>query len=167
MVETDDVSTCLLGAEPHLFEALRVAFGRAASSGAHVALTATFSVGCPGEPEGDICVPRADEAPSGGEDGWSAQAYTLPERVAAQFALYPLGTTTYMDTIYAEIERARRSGVTVVGRHFCTQLSGAGTEVFDVLRHAFAAARAQATHVVMTVTLTANSPSWQQQSTST
>jgi hypothetical protein len=65
-----------------------------------------------------------------------------------------------MGTIYAEIARARRSaGVTVVGRHFCTHLYGAAGAVFDALRAAFAAARAQATHVVMTVTLSAHSPS--------
>ena len=90
-VETDDVSTCLLGEEPSLFEALRVAFGRAACTGAHVVLSATFSAGCPGEPEGDVCVPRAYDGPSGGEENWSAEAYRLPQAVAAQFALYPLG----------------------------------------------------------------------------
>src|SRR5579859_7946520 len=87
-VEVDDISTCLLGEEPNLFEAVRVAFGRAASTGVHVVLSATFSAGCPGEPEGDVCVPRAYEGPSGGEEGWSEQAYRLPDHVAAQFALY-------------------------------------------------------------------------------
>lgn len=158
--EVDDVSTCLLGEEPTLFEALRVAFGRAAASGAHVVLQASFSAGCPGELEGDVCVPRAYQGPSGGEEGWSQEAYQLPGQVACQFALYPLGAGDYMDTIYAEIERARRDGVvTVVGRHFCTHLYGPGGEVFDVLRRAFAAARARATHVVMTAAVSANSPS--------
>lgn len=158
-VETDNVSTCLLGTEPHLFEALRVAFGRATRSGAHVALVATFSAGCPGEPEGDVCLPRAYEGPSGGEEGWSPEAYCLPEHLSAQFALYPLGVADYMDTIYAQIERAKGMGMRVVGRHFCTHLYGRGEEVFAALRGAFAAARERATHVVMTVTLSANSPS--------
>ena len=158
-VEVDDVSTCLLGEEPSLFEALRVAFGRAAASGEHVVLNATFSAGCPGEPEGDVCVPRAYAGPSGGEEGWSTEAYTLPGLVAAQFALYPLGADAYMDTIYTEIERARQAGVKVVGRHFCTHLYGEGGEVFDVLRRSFAEARQHATHTVMTVALAANSPS--------
>lgn len=158
--EVDDVSTCLLGEEPNLFEALRVAFGRAARSGAHVALAATFSAGCPGEPDGDVCVPRAYTGPSGGEEGWSAEAYDLPALVACQFALYPLGAAGYMDTIYTEIDRARQDGrVKVVGRHFCTHLYGPGVEVFDVLRRSFAEARQHATHVAMTVSLSANSPS--------
>lgn len=158
--EVDDVSTCLLGEEPRLFEALRVAFGRAARTGRHVALQATFSSGCPGEPDGDVCVPRAYAGPSGGEEGWSAEAYDLPALVSCQFALYPLGAGDYMDAIYAEIERARqRDDLRVVGRHFCTHLYGPGGAVFEVLRAAFAAARTRATHVVMTVALSANSPS--------
>lgn len=158
-VETDDVSTCLLGEEPHLFEALRVAFGRAARGGAHVALVATFSAGCPGEPEGDVCVPRAYDGPVGGEEGWSPEAYRLPERLSAQFALYPLGAADYMDTIYAQIAQAKGAGVRVVGRHFCTHLYGRGEDVFATLRDAFAAARERTPHTVMTVTLSAHSPS--------
>lgn len=158
-VEVDDVSTCLVGEEPHLWEAVRVAFGRAASSGAHVVLSATFSAGCPGEPEGDVCVPRGYEGPSGGDEGWSREAHALPERISAQFALYPLGADSYMDTIYSEIERARAAGVKVVGRHFCTHLYGSGADVFDVLRRAFTETRGVATHVVMTTTISANSPS--------
>ncbi len=158
-VETDDVSTCLLGEEPHLFEAVRVVFGRAARDGAHVVLVATFSAGCPGEPEGDMCVPRAYAGPAGGEEGWAAEAYGLPERLSAQFALYPLGAADYMETIYAQIERAKGSDLTVVGRHFCTHLYGRGDDVFAALRDAFAAARVRAPHTVMTVTLSANSPS--------
>ena len=164
--EVDDVSTCMVGEEPNLWEAVRVAFGRAAASGAHVVLSATFSAGCPGEPEGDICVPRAYDGPTGGDTGWSSEAHALPERLSAQFALYPLGATGYMDTIYAEIERAKAAGVTVVSRHFCTHLYGNGAEVFDVMRSAFTETRTVATHVVMTATVSANSPSLSRAGTS-
>jgi hypothetical protein len=65
-----------------------------------------------------------------------------------------------MDAIYGEIDRARQAGVVkVVGRHFCTHLYGPGAAVFDVIRRAFAETRSQATHSVMTLTLSANSPS--------
>lgn len=157
--EVDDVSTCLLGEEPALWEALRVAFVRAASDGRQVVLAATFSAGCPGEPEGDVCVPRAYDGPTGGTEGWSAESFALPDRVSVQFALYPLGSTAYMDAIYNGIGRAGESGVKVVSRHFCTHLYGPGVDVFDVLRHSFAQARAHATHVVMTATISAHSPS--------
>ena len=155
--ETDDVSTCLLGEEPGLWEALRIAFRRASAAGAHVVLSATFSAGCPGEPEGDICVPRAYAGPVGGHEGWSAEAFGLGP-ASAQFAIYPLGVADYMDTIHGEIERARGRGLRVVGRHFCTHVYGPGDDVFETLRRAFQEAQRRATHVVMTVTVSANSP---------
>ncbi|MBA2276933.1 MAG: HMP/thiamine-binding protein [Chloroflexia bacterium] len=164
-VDVDEVSTCLIGEEPNLWEAVRVAFGRAVTGGDHVVLTATFSAGCPGEPEGDVCVPRAYDGPVGGEEGWSAEALALPARVSAQFALYPLGTDDYMAAIYGEIDRARRAGVEVTGRHFCTHLSGSGVAVFELLRAAFAATRSKAAHVVMTATISAKSPSLARQAT--
>ena len=160
-VEVDDVSSCLLGIEPTVFEAVRIAFARAAEPGVHVVLNATFSAGCPGEPEGDVCVPRAYEGPTGGGD-WSAEAFALPDRIAAQFALYPLGSDDYMDTIAEQVKRAHERDVEVVGRHFCTHLYGSGDAVFDVLRDAFAAARDRAAHVVMTATISAHSPSPQE-----
>lgn len=159
-VEVDDVSTCLIGEEPRLFEALRVAFGRAARSGAHVSLVATFSAGCPGEPEGDPCIPRQATVAATGEEGWTPEAYALPERVACQFALYPLGVAGYMDVIYAEIGVAKEGPARARGQHFCTRLEGDGASVFAALRTAFLNARKAAAHVVMTATITANSPSW-------
>jgi hypothetical protein len=48
-LKADDVSTVLIGGEPALFEALRVAMGRCAADGNQVNLQATFSSGCPGE----------------------------------------------------------------------------------------------------------------------
>ena len=69
-----------------------------------------------------------------------------------------------MDAIYGEIERAKKAGaVRVVGRHFCTHLYGPGGAVFDVMRRAFAETRERATHSVMTLTVSANSPSLAQQ----
>ena len=162
-VEVDDVSTCLMGEEPQLFEALRVAFGRAARTGTHVVMVTSFSAGCPGEPEGDVCAPRhvtlAELAQEQGADDWVAEAYDLPERVACQFALYPLGIEHYMEVIYREIGEAKTAPVHSRGRHFATHLAGDGAAVFDALRTAFRNARRDAAHVVMTATISANSPS--------
>ena len=162
-VEVDDVSTCLMGEEPQLFEALRVAFGRAARTGTHVVMVTSFSAGCPGEPESDVCAPRhvtlAELAQEQGADDWVAEAYDLPERVACQFALYPLGIEHYMEVIYREIGEAKTAPVSAGGRHFATHLAGDGAAVFDALRTAFRNARRDAAHVVMTATISANSPS--------
>ena len=162
-VEVDDISTCLMGEEPQLFEALRVAFGRAARTGTHVVMVTSFSAGCPGEPEGDVCAPRhvtlAELAQDQGADDWVAAAYDLPEQVACQFALYPLGIEHYMDVIYREIGVTKAAPVRSRGRHFATHLAGDGAAVFDALRTAFRNARRDAAHVVMTATISANSPS--------
>ena len=162
-VEVDDISTCLMGEEPQLFEALRVAFGRAARTGTHVVMVTSFSAGCPGEPEGDVCAPRhvtlAELARDQDEDDWVAEAYDLPEQVACQFALYPLGIEHYMDVIYREIGATKEAPVRSRGRHFTTHLAGDGSAVFNTLRTAFRNARRDAAHVVMTATISANSPS--------
>jgi len=163
------VSSCLLGPEPALFEALRVAFGRAArdaDTGAPqcVSMQCTFSAGCPGEPDDAPLPPRTAAAapPGGGDDAWVADAYALPARVACQFAVYPLGTGAHMDGIYEVIAEATRSPAFKAGQktHFCSMLDGDGAEVFDVLRRSFATARQHAGHVTMTATLTANKAAW-------
>ncbi len=157
-LESDDVSTCLLGTEPALWEGLRVAFRRLAKSGAHVAMVATISAGCPGEPEGDVCVPRSYEGPVGGEEGWSKEAYEIGP-VSAEVALYPLGVPDHMPVIGRAIERLKASGLDVRGEHFCTHVAGPGDDVFDTLRAVFREAMTAATHVVMTIVVSANSPS--------
>jgi len=156
-VETDDLSTYLAGDESTLFEAVRASFGRVARSGAPLVLRATFSTESPVEPARDTRAPHADDESSGGVGSW------LPERVNAQFALYPLGADTYQDTdraaIDSAIERARGANVRVVERPLCTHLYGRGDAVFDVLRSAFTTARTGAMHTVMTITVAANGPS--------
>src|SRR5689334_16078895 len=55
-IETDDISTLLIGPPEVLFTAMRDLFVLAAKSGEHCALSATVSRGCPGGPESDaIC----------------------------------------------------------------------------------------------------------------
>jgi len=156
--ETDDVSTLLTGAEPAVFAAVRVAFGRVASSGAPVALRGTLLAGESGASGASGAL--AGDASAGGDDDdlSGSKEDRLPERVSAQFALYPLGTEAPPDAVHAVIERARRAGITVVERRLCTHLYGRGAEVFDALRDAFAAARRQAPHVAMTIALVANGP---------
>ncbi|MEX2356461.1 MAG: YkoF family thiamine/hydroxymethylpyrimidine-binding protein [Thermaerobacterales bacterium] len=44
-VQTDDVSTCLVGDEGRIFAALQRCLARAAASGDHVVMNATFSKG--------------------------------------------------------------------------------------------------------------------------
>lgn len=161
----DDVSSCLLGPEPALFEAVRVAFGRAARTrdgrARNVSMQCTFSAGCPGEPDESPLPPRTAPASSNAE--FVPDAFKLPPRVACQFAVYPLGTTSHMAVIYDVIDHAKRSACWKgdTKTHFCSMLDGEGNAVFDTLQSSFKLARKRgAGHVVMTATLTANKSAW-------
>ena len=166
-VRPDDVSTALLGPETALFEAVRVAFGRACRSEGqpHVSMVCTFSAGCPGEPDGPPLPPRVA---NGGAVDWVEEAHDLPSRVACQLAVYPLGCPNYMSTIYDVIDEAKKSPAYKQGvkTHFCSMLDGDGIEVFDVVRSSFALARRKNAerggggHVTMTATFTANKNAW-------
>ena len=54
-IETDDISTLIVGPPEVLFPALRDLYARAAETGTHIVLRATLSRGCPGEPDDPIC----------------------------------------------------------------------------------------------------------------
>lgn len=56
-IETDDLSTLMVGPPEILFPAMRDLFVAAARTGVHCTLHATVSRGCPGEPEDPICTP--------------------------------------------------------------------------------------------------------------
>jgi energy-coupling factor transport system substrate-specific component len=117
-IETDDISTFLVGPPDQLFPAMRDLFVAATRSESHCVLAATVSRGCPGEPEDPICTPVA-----GGGHGRA-----LPDRIdatlvavrsapqtgqeaVAQFSVYPLGARYHMGEIYGCIDFLRQSGV--------------------------------------------------------
>jgi len=56
-IETDDISTLLVGPPEVIFQAMRDLFVAVAKSGKHVVMHATISRGCPGEPDAEICQP--------------------------------------------------------------------------------------------------------------
>jgi energy-coupling factor transport system substrate-specific component len=153
-VETDDVSTFLGGHPDAVFDALEQTFARAAGSGAHVVMTIQLSRGCPGE---EVCDPAAAGPLPAPPTSRSAPPANV--RVAAQWALYPLGVPEYMDVIYREIKRTKEAGVFAGGRHFVSRLEGQLSAVLGAVHQSFDAAGSAAGHVVAHVTLSANSPS--------
>jgi uncharacterized protein YqgV (UPF0045/DUF77 family) len=164
-IETDDISTLIVGPPEQLFPAMRDLFLAAARSGKHCVLSATVSRGCPGEPDDPICTPltgsrnnlpladRIEEARArvAGTDG-TGQA------VAAQFSLYPLGAGHHMDEIYGCIEFLKTSGVFDRSKNFCTKLRGDAGPVFATLAEAFLRFGAPEGHVALDLTVSANSP---------
>ncbi len=150
-VETDDVSTFVGGDRNRVWSTLEDVFARAARTGEHVVMTALVSHGCPGEtycePDPMTGTARAPIAHTGSD-----------VTVSAQWSLYPLGTSGYMDVIYDEIDRTKRDGVFTGGAHFVSKLEGDACTVVDVIRRAFDDACGRASHVVAHITFSANSP---------
>ena len=164
-IETDDISTLLVGPPEVLFPAMRDLFVAAAKSGRHCVLSAAVSRGCPGEPDDPIC--RSDEV--GGPvipleerkaAALSAVAQTpaTGQSTAAQFSLYVMGTGDHMDEIYGCIDFLKNSGVFERSKNFCTKLRGDAGAVFATLAEAFCRFGPGAGHVTLDITLSANSP---------
>lgn len=152
-LETDDVSTCIRGRASHVFDVAQAMFVHAASTGVHVVLNATFSIGCPGDTEGDVFMSLDDERQNAAETG------SIPVLTACQFALYPMGDLNYMNGIYEQINFAKENGTYGGGVHYASRLDGDAHAVFHTLEHAFDVTRQNTSHVVMTAVLSANSPS--------
>jgi hypothetical protein len=165
-IETDDLSTLMVGPPEILFPAIRDLFVAAAHTGVHCTLHATVSRGCPGEPDDPICTPPVG-LPNGAPladriaaaRAGVAAALVTGQPVAAQFSLYPLGLGHHMDEIYGCIDFLKSSGTFERSKNFCTKLRGDAGPVFETLSQAFTGFGALAGHVALDVTLSANSPS--------
>jgi energy-coupling factor transport system substrate-specific component len=164
-VETDDISTLIVGPPERLFPAMRDLLVAAADSGAHCVLAATVSRGCPGEPDDPACAPGEDL----GADGPLAEridaaraavaaARTTGTRVAAQLSLYPLGRGHHMAEIYGCIDFLKTSGVFDRSKNFCTKLRGDAGPVFAAVAEAFLRFGAAEGHVALDLKVSANSP---------
>jgi hypothetical protein len=164
-IETDDISTLLIGPPEKLFPAMRDLFVAAAGSGKHVVLRATVSRGCPGEPDDPICTPSIE---IGGQGPLPERIEAARQRVgeakktgataAVQFSLYPLGVGHHMDEIWGCIDFLKQSGTFDRAKNFCTRLKGDAGPVFATLSEALLSFGAPEGHVAMDVTVSANSP---------
>jgi uncharacterized protein YqgV (UPF0045/DUF77 family) len=165
-IETDDISTLLVGPPDQLFPAMRDLFLAAAGRGAHCVLAATVSRGCPGEPDDPICTPVGGtshdqplEVRIANAVKHVREAPTTGQAVAAQFSLYPLGSGHHMDEIYGCIDFLKQSGVFDRSKNFCTKLRGDAGPVFATLSEAFLRFGAPQGHVALDLKVSANSPS--------
>lgn len=164
-IETDDISTLLVGPPEQLFPAMRDLFVSASASGKHCVLSAAVSRGCPGEPDDPICTPSSgvvvdrplDERIRLAHEAVAGAALT-GQPVAAQFSLYPLGAGHHMDEIYGCIEFLKSSGIFDRSKNFCTKLRGDAGPVFATLSEAFLRFGAPQGHVALDMTVSANSP---------
>lgn len=164
-LETDPLSTLMVGPPEVLFPAMRDLFCAAARSGVHTTMHATVSRGCPGEPDDSICTPLSGPPPGtslpdriAAARAAVAQAPLLDQPIAAQLSLYPLGVDHHMDEIYACIAFLKESGSFARSKNFCTALQGDAGPVFETLGQAFTGFGAAAGHLALDVTVSANSP---------
>lgn len=154
-IQTDDLSTLVVGRPDRVFQAIAKAYAAACRAGEHVVLNALFSRGCPGDPDEPKCTPIRTEA--GEEVLGSWDPLGIP--VHAQFSLYPLGQQDYMDLIARTIDLTKREGTFHRSKHFCTRIRGDLAEVFKTVERCFADAAKESVHVVIHLTASKGSPS--------
>ncbi|PZM09840.1 YkoF family thiamine/hydroxymethylpyrimidine-binding protein [Rhizobium tubonense] len=164
-IETDDISTLMVGPPDVLFSAMRDLFVIAAKSGEHCVLSAAVSRGCPGEPDDPACgatLREGDTSPLAERIGAALATVlatpTKDQAVAAQFSLYVMGTDSHMDEIYGCIDFLKRSGTFDRSKNFCTRLRGDAGTVFATLQEAFCRFGPPEGHVTLDITISANSP---------
>ncbi len=164
-IETDDISTLIVGPPDVLFDAMRDLFVAAAKTGTHCVLSATVSRGCPGEPDDPICTPiegRAPDTPIEQRVTASVEAVKnapiVGQSVVCQVSLYPLGAGQHMDEIEGCIAFLKASSVFDRPKNFCTKLSGDAGAVFAALGEAFTRFGSLDGHLTLDVTVSANSP---------
>ena len=164
-IETDDLSTLLVGPPEVLFPAMRDLHVAASQGGVHCVLHATVSRGCPGEPDDPICSPiqgREATTPLAQRIAAAQVAVTnateTGQYVGAQLSLYPLGAAHHMDEIYGCIDFMKSSGVFGRSKNFCTTLRGDAGPVFATLSEAFLRFGSPEGHLALDLTVSANSP---------
>nr|WP_281982514.1 YkoF family thiamine/hydroxymethylpyrimidine-binding protein [Thalassorhabdomicrobium marinisediminis] len=166
-IETDDMSTLMVGAPEPLFAAIRDLFAAAAKRPEHVTMHVTFSRGCPGEPDDPSCrcetLEQAQEQSPSDRQALAAQAVAqapdLGVGIDVQFSLYVMGSGNHMDEIYGCIVFLKSSGTFHGSKNFCTRLRGDAGAVFETLRQAFLRFGPAQGHVTIDMTASANSPS--------
>ncbi|MCA1022781.1 Ykof family thiamine-binding protein [Halobacillus litoralis] len=153
-LDTDDVTTTIRGRLEHIFDVTKAILLQVSKSEVHAALQATYSIGCPGDSNGDTC---PDESLDRMNENSSR---FIHQHLSAKFSLYPMGGGSYMDTIYTQIEAMKSKGVQITPAHYSTRLDGDTHTVFKGLEDVFRATEASgSSHTVMTVTVSVNSPS--------
>ncbi|MEB8387392.1 YkoF family thiamine/hydroxymethylpyrimidine-binding protein [Rhodobacteraceae bacterium KMM 6894] len=166
-IETDDMSTLMVGAPEPLFDAIRDLFAASAKRPEHVTMHVTFSRGCPGEPDDPSCrceaLETAQDQPLSERQALAAQAVAqapvLGVEIDVQFSLYVMGSGDHMDEIYGCIDFLKTSGTFNKSKNFCTRLRGDAGAVFETMRQAFLRFGPAEGHVTIDMTASANSPS--------
>src|SRR5699024_9412810 len=131
-IKTDDVSTTVRGRMEHVFDVTKALFLESTKSGVHIGFQATYSIGCPGDTQGDVYLAK-DSICLNREITDITKQYAT-----AKFSLYPLGNDNYMDIISDQVGQMKRE-LDVTHVHYATKLAGDAGKIFDCLEQAFQA----------------------------
>jgi len=133
-----------------------IASASRASERQHLTSHLLFSRGCPGEAScelipGEIPAEKPVELDKTGIEA------------AAAWSLYPLADdgSPHMGPIYAAIDEAKASGITVTSEHYATILRGDLADVLAVIVNAWAKVGEEVPHVVSHVSVSLDSPTAQ------
>lgn len=142
-LETDDVSTLMIGEVNDVFVAIETMIAHLAVTNLHFSIQGMFNMNCP-----ITDVAESDEP-----------ALTLPhssQYVSSQFYLFPMGVTDYIPSIREEIEHAKSAGVF---NNEMTNASGIHGDLSDVLLFYKQAVQRNEGHAFLHFTMSVNSPS--------
>lgn len=162
--ETGVVSTYVSGGEADILRYLSQVIESASRTGHHVSASLLLSRGCPGE--------ATCELPAAGAALYSEIPDLPPTGVhaVAEWALYPLadqaaasvdGTAApdHMRDIYAAIDYAKSTGISVHTEHFVTRLEGDLAQVLQAIAAGWILVGRTVQHVATHATVSVNSPS--------
>src|SRR5699024_1180653 len=152
-MQTDDVSTFIQGETMHLFDVTQAIFLQAASTGAHVAMSGTFSVGCAGEHDKNIHAFKEGALLN------KKKMQHISQQAACKIALYPMGSDNYIDVINEQLGLARKENVKVSADHYSTRLDGDVNDIFKIMELFFTNTKKEVQRLSLTFTISANSPS--------
>jgi YKOF-related Family len=165
IVRADDVSSCLIGVDSTIWEALRSCFSRSSISidgrtPRGISLQATLHTLISQDDKCPLLLPPRRVQPNK-DDEWVMDAFLQPNRIAAQFSIYPLGIPSYMDVFELVQDCAKCSSCWKESLGQTTiMLDGNGNEVWDTLRKCMMVAQKTTDTIAMSVTLTANKNAW-------
>ncbi|WP_412506320.1 YkoF family thiamine/hydroxymethylpyrimidine-binding protein [Roseovarius sp. SYSU LYC5161] len=120
-IDTDDMSTLMVGAPEPLIDGLRDLFAASVRRPENVTMHVTLSRGCPGEPDDPSCrcevLDSAQDTPLDERKSLALKAVSnapdLGVDIDLQFSIYVLGTGDHMDEIYGCIDFLKESGAEV------------------------------------------------------
>src|SRR5699024_12660832 len=123
-MQTDDVTTTVRGKMVHVFDVTKAIMIHAAKTGKHVAFQATYSIGCPGDSEGDVYLSEDDNIANLGVSECGNQY------AAAKCSLYQLGGGDYMDIIYEQIDEMKKY-VSDIAARYSTKKEGNNMHIMN------------------------------------